>query len=575
MKPIESSTLRFFRYFVSTYRWRTALMVILLLVGGLLEGVSVVTLIPLLESAAAPGAEPTEGIVAVIHGVLRGVGVEPTLGALVALVIAGITLKAGFIYLAMRQVGFMVARVALDLRLRLVRALLAARWSYFGEQPTGRFANTIGSEVVRSSAAFMEACIIVAGLLQVAVYVVIAGLISWQVSLVAIGTALIVLRGLRRYISMGRSAGEEQTRLTKSLASRLVDALQGMKPMKAMAREELFWPLLESEAKGLNRAHRKNVVATQSLQLFHEPIVTLVLGLGLLGLLTFADRSFSAIVVLAFVFYRLMTHWNTLQMRYQVLVTGESAFWSLWDQIEEAESAVEEHPGDRKPDGLRDEIFIKEVDFAYGELQVLRKLSMRVPAGRITALIGRSGSGKTTIVDLVAGLQQPDSGNVHVDGVPMEEIDIKEWRRLLGYVPQEVFLFHDTVRRNITLGDDSISDARVEQALKDAGAWEFISREPEGIHAMVAPQGSAFSGGQRQRLAIARALVKRPALLILDEATTGLDAHTEAAILETLTELRGSVTILAISHQAALRGAADIIYELQGGEITGREEARR
>ncbi|HSH46058.1 MAG TPA: ABC transporter ATP-binding protein, partial [Longimicrobiales bacterium] len=320
-------------------------------------------------------------------------------------------------------------------------------------------------------------------------------------------------------------------------------------------------------AEGLNRAHRKSVVASESMRLFQEPVVTLVLGLGLMLLLTFTSTTFSAVVVLAFVFYRIMTHANNLQMRYQVMAVGESAFWSLRQQIEEARAAEEPNPGTRDATGLERAIELRDVRFSYGELKVLDGITIRVPAHQITALIGQSGSGKTTILDLVTGLQRPDSGEVLVDGVSLEELDLMSWRRLVGYVPQDVFLFHDTVRRNVTLGDDTISDDRVVQALKDAGAWDFIARDDAGIDAVVAPQGSNLSGGQRQRMAIARALVKAPALLILDEATTGLDTATEAAILETLSVLKQKVTILAVSHQPALRDTADLTLELSDGRL--------
>src|SRR5690606_26453272 len=188
-------------------------------------------------------------------------------------------------------------------------------------------------------------------------------------------------------------------------------------------------------AEGLNRAQRRSVVASESLRLFQEPIITLVLAGGLLALITLANRPFSAVVVLAFVFYRLMTNLNTLQMRYQIMSLGESAVWSLRGHIDEARAAEEVHPGSVPDDGLSDAIELRSVSFAYGDVQVLDDLSIRIPAGSITALIGESGSGKTTILDLVTGLQRPTSGEVYIDGVPLAELDLKSWREHIGYVP--------------------------------------------------------------------------------------------------------------------------------------------
>lgn len=571
MRLINAGTAAFFGYFLRAYPARTSWMILLLAISGVLEGVSVIALVPLLETAAAPQAGgATSGVSQLLAGWLGAVGLTPTLYVLTAVVVLGITCKAILLWLAMREVGFTVARVTLDLRLQLLRALLRARWSYFGKQPIGRYANSISSEAVLASSAYQEACSILAGGLQVVVYLGISALISWEVTLAALITGVLFIRLLRRFMGMGRAAGEDQTRLTRNLATRLVDALQGLKPMKAMAREDLFLPLLEREANGLNEAHKRFVVASQSLKLFQEPIVTLVLGVGLVFMFTLTERSFSSVVVLAFVFYRLMTHINTLQMRYQIMTKNESGFWSLREQIDDAQSAVELHQGQTIPRGLSDAIELRHVHFSYDELAVLHDINIRIPAGQITALVGASGSGKTTIIDLIAGLQRPLAGDVFVDGTPLEQIDLFAWRSLIGYVPQNVLVFQDTVRRNVTLGDDSISDERVLQALKNAGAVDFIARDSRGLDAMIAPQGSNYSGGQLQRLAIARALARNPALLILDEATTGLDAETEAAILDTLKTLRGKVTILAISHQPAIRGTADTTLELVSGSISAR-----
>ena len=184
---------------------------------------------------------------------------------------------------------------------------------------------------------------------------------------------------------------------------------------------------------------------------------------------------------------------------------------------------------------------------------MLDGLSLEIPAGEITAVIGTSGAGKTTIVDLITGLVQPDGGAVRVDGVRLPELDTRLWRQMLGYVPQEMLLLHDSVLMNVTLGDPEIKLDRVEAALRDAGAWEFVCELPEGVHSSVGERGTLLSGGQRQRIAIARALVHEPKLLILDEATAALDPENEAAVWEAVENLRGRVTVVAISHSRRSR----------------------
>jgi ATP-binding cassette subfamily C protein len=198
---------------------------------------------------------------------------------------------------------------------------------------------------------------------------------------------------------------------------------------------------------------------------------------------------------------------------------------------------------------------------------VFEKANLLVPAGKLTALIGPSGSGKTTVIDLVIGLLRPQSGAVRIDDVPLSELDLKAWRHMIGYVPQENLLLHDSILHNVTLGDPELSDDDAVQALKSAGAWEFIEPLPQGIHSTVGERGGKLSGGQRQRIMIARALVHKPRLLILDEATSALDPANEAAIGQTMQGLRGALTILAISHQTALVNAADCVYRLEKGQV--------
>jgi ATP-binding cassette subfamily C protein len=248
------------------------------------------------------------------------------------------------------------------------------------------------------------------------------------------------------------------------------------------------------------------------------------------------------------------------------MLAESSALWSLVDMIEEAR-AEQERTGGATPPPLERSLAFRDVRFSYEGKPLLDGASFELAAGRIHAIVGASGAGKTTLVDLVTGLVEPEAGRVEIDGVPLAEIDLKRWRRRIGYVPQEMLLLHDSIRTNVSLGDPEVDDARVCQALRDAGAWEFVSALPDGLDQSVGERGGLLSGGQRQRIAIARALVHEPRLLILDEATAALDGESEAAVWKSIAGLRGRTTVLAISHQPALLAIADRVLRVEAGRV--------
>jgi ATP-binding cassette, subfamily C, bacterial len=563
----EKDTVRFAAHFVRTYPGRTFLMVSLLILAGIAEGMGVVTLLPVLEVAVGTEEGQASGISLAVAEILQGVGLAPNLGVLLTVIVMAIIAKAVFTWLAMRQVGYTVAQVATDLRLQLIRALIKARWSHFTSHRTGHFATSISSEAQRAASAYREGCAVLASAIQVAVYMVIVFAVSWRLALITIAVGLAVSLLLRRFVAMVREAGRTETRLMKQLVWRLSDALPGIKPIKAMAREGQLLPLLEEETMEFNEARRRKVVATEGMKAFHEPILVLAIAVGIFAVLTWSNLPFSAVLVMVFLFHRVVTQINRIQSKYQEIASSESAFWSMHEHIARAMDDEEELGGSLPPPPLEDEIRFQGVSFAYGSEPVLQNVDLTIPAGRFVAMIGSSGAGKTTLVDLVAGLHRPTEGEVLLDGIPLGQVDLKAWRGRIGYVPQETLLFDGSVYRNVTLGDETVPRSEVQEALAAAGAWEFVSHLPDGMDRRIGERGTRLSGGQRQRIAIARALLRRPSILILDEATTALDPATEAAILETLGELRGQVTVLAISHQHAMREAADIVYEVANGRV--------
>jgi ATP-binding cassette subfamily C protein len=253
-----------------------------------------------------------------------------------------------------------------------------------------------------------------------------------------------------------------------------------------------------------------------------------------------------------------------LQKAYQKAMSLESAFMSTKELIDEVAADPEIDTGTR-PASFAELIWLDDLQFAHDQTPILRGLSMTVPANRLTVLTGPSGGGKTTTVDMLLGLHRPDQGRILVDGVPFEEIDLASWRDLVGYVPQEVFLLHDSVRANLTLGDDAIDDATIWWALQLAGIGDFVRQLDGGLEGTVGEGGGRFSGGQRQRLALARALVHRPRLLILDEVTSALDPATAIAVAQSIRELSRETTVLTITHRPEFLDVADQIYRVERG----------
>jgi len=306
------------------------------------------------------------------------------------------------------------------------------------------------------------------------------------------------------------------------------------------------------------------VFSKEALRAIHEPAIAALVAVGLYLALTRWDLPLATVMVLMVVLARVLGQIGKLQRQYQHLVACESAFWSLQRAIRHAERESEAQLGTVSPRlhrGLR----LDRVRFAYGDRQVLRSVCLTVPAGRFTAIVGASGAGKTTVVDLVTALLRPQGGEISTDELPLAQADLTRWRRMIGYVPQETFLLHDTVLHNVTLGDPNLGEADAEWALRAAGAWGLVATAPRGMQSIVGERGAKLSGGERQRLALARALVHRPRLLILDEATSALDAESEVELCATLRQLRGTLTILAISHRPAVVEAADRVYRLQEG----------
>lgn len=573
----EKSMRGFYRHFLGEHPRDSLVAFALLVLASAAEGVSIAALFPMLQGFAGTGAIESTAIGRTMGSVLRSVGLPVTVYSLLWTVVAGIVAKGIMSWLAMRRVGFAVATVTTRLRMRLMHALLHARWGYFTEQSRGAMANAVSAEATQAGLAFHHGVAAAARAVQVVVYAAVILVVSWAAFLFAIAAGLALVGPLGLLVRRAHKMGVRQADFTRSFVSILLGAVHGMKPIRAMGREEPFEELLTEHADELREAIGRRISATEGLTAAQEPMLALVVGIGFTLVTQFVTVDFALLVVLGFLFWRVAVQLNRAQQHYNLMASYVPYFWGIHSLSNLCEAEAETHTGEVAPPEGPAEITFDDVGFAYGDAWILQNVSLHVPAGSFVVLIGPSGAGKTTLMDMLAGLRSPTAGHIRVGDAPLDDIDLAAWRARVGYVPQEMTLITGTLRENVALGARSVSDEAIHTALNEAGASSFVDALPGGLDTSLGEHGAKLSGGQRQRVALARALVGAPSLLMLDEVSAALDPESEKEVVTTLGTLAGRRTIVAITHQRAMVEVADIVLALGDGRamVVDRDEALR
>ncbi|MBS0424761.1 MAG: ABC transporter ATP-binding protein [Proteobacteria bacterium] len=552
--------------YIMVFPRRSAFVLVALLIAGIAEGLSLTALLPLISIAVGDaGGSNESGIGQFMEKMLLDIGIDPTLDTILIIIVGGMFFKGFVLLLANRQVGFTVAHVATALRLDLIEALLASRWQYYLRQPVGSLANSIASEAYRAANGFEHSVNVLSLMVQVLVYTIVALFISWEATLASLIIGSFLLFVLNSLVSATRRAGTKQTHLLRDLLAYLSDVLSSVKSLKAMARDNVADAILREQTQQLEKATRREVMNREALNSLQEPILAALTASGLYLALVVWQLSLPEVMLMVFLLTRILGLLNKTQRRHQQLAAQESAYWALRKAAEGARAAAERATGTLQPT-LQKGITLHHVRFNYERKVIFRDLNIEIPVNTFTAVMGPSGTGKSTLLDLLCGLTEPQSGEVQIDGVSLHDINLREWRHMIGYVSQDTILLHDTVLNNILVGEPALTASDAERALRQAGAWDFVGALPDGMLTIVGERGGLLSGGQRQRIAIARALAHSPSFLILDEPTSALDPESERTICETLQSLAKDLTIIAVSHQPAVINAADRVFMLSNGE---------
>lgn len=554
------------RDFYRLHPSRFLLIVVALVFSGVAGGFGLAAFLPVIEIVFSAQEGERSPVSEMVLNLLGGLGVGSSLGVLLWLIVLIVAVKSMLLLAAMLLTGLTTADIVTDLRMELIRSMLNARWQFFIEKPLGEFANSINSEASRSSQAFFAAFLVVGDFFLLLVYLALALMISWQVTLAAVLVSPLMGLVFRSLFGMARRSGNAQTEIQKSVLARVGNALQGMKAVKAMGTQDRLEKIMSTDIHELLGALRRQVMASQILKTQQETFIVAIICVGLYWLYTFSAIEMASLIGLCVLFYRTITQFASMQKHYQAMALNDSAYHSMRRLIDEAshQTDISMSSAESDPNGA---VKFRDVYLNFGNCDVLKGVTLDLPLAGLVCIIGPSGSGKTSLVDLVAGLLTPTGGDLLVGQQKLTDLNLGKWRTHIGYVPQEMILFNDNVRNNVTLGAEGVPDAELWSALDRAGLKEVIEALPQRLDTQIGERGGKLSGGQRQRLSLARALVRNPRILILDEVTASLDPVTEQALAATLEQIAKSVLVLVVTHQAGVLRYADAVIRVQDGRV--------
>jgi ATP-binding cassette subfamily C protein len=453
---------------------------------------------------------------------------------------------------------------AASLRRDLYHAVMTTRWDVFCRRRSSDFSHVMTLETDRSAAVAGQLLSLCAVGVSTLAYGAMAIRVSPGMTALVSTCAVAVLLSLRPSGRLAHASGETLSTATSHLYSAIADDVASLKTARSYGAEGRHATRFQQLSDAVQSAYGQLATAHADVK-FHFDLggVLMLAAVVYIGALRLTLPS-SDLFLLLFLFARLMPKVASLRSGYQVVASHLPSFAAVTSVLKTCRAAAEPKAARVEPLTFEREIRLEHVSFGYDRVPAVRDISIAIRAGERTALIGPSGSGKSTIADLVMGLVAPDQGRIVVDDVCLDAERLESWRTQVGYVAQDAFLFHDTVRANLLWARPTATDAELVDCLHLSAA-DFVLQWPDGLDTIVGDRGVLVSGGERQRLALARALVRHPSVLILDEATSALDADNERRILDAVDQLPWSPTVLLITHRRSAIAGAHVVHSLDNG----------
>lgn len=555
------------------------------LAGALLEGLGLMLLLPLLHLAGVFGASDATSlsryIPALVGMWLDGIPKDSRLLLMLGVFVGLIALQSGIALLRDRQSLLLRLRFVDHLRSHLFGALAAARWGFLSRHHSSEFLSVLTTDVGRIGIGALCLLQLFTQLAVFPVYLGVAFHLSAPVTGIAVLTGAALWWVLRKSREAAKQSGQVLSQATQGLFKEIQEFLGALKLIKIHGEDAGYRRQFSHVLTQLQEQQRQfQIISGRSQAAFRVGGALALAGLTYVSLVVVQLPGASLLVLIA-IFSRMLPQVSGIHMNMQQLWQMAPAFdnWHRWVLACEAEAEPMEPlaaiGGDGGSAPLQTGMHLKNVSYRHPSgNQSFEVSNLFIPAHRTTAIVGPTGSGKTTLLDLLSGLTPPDSGTIEVDGQPLASCT--GWRRQIAYIPQETAILDGTVRENLSWGAADADETRMMAALGQAAAADFVRALPLGLDTWVGERGVRLSGGEKQRLALARALLRNPGILILDEATSALDREHQQTIIEALKRLHGQMTVLIVTHRLGeISALVDGVVHVEAGRIGPWVEAQR
>ncbi|ABC32705.1 ABC-type multidrug transport system, ATPase and permease components [Hahella chejuensis KCTC 2396] len=543
------------------------LLTTLLFALAFVQGVGLLALIPLLTLAGVDAGYELGSQWSWLGSMLE---LNEALIIFIVIIVVYSTIK----YFQQTLAAKLQTELALNLRGRLTAKMLAFSWLRFTQFRVSHLAQVLNHEVDRASQISLLLVQLVSLSCVLGVYSVVSYLTSPGLTLVALVSGGGIYAGSRCLNRLSLRNGEEGKVLRQAYFSAVSEYMQGMKVVKAFKQEKRAGVDLEEQSRRLGCALLRFKKISALVTLYYE----ILIAVCLVGLCYFFIRwvklPAAEFIVLLLLFSRFAPILKDMSYRYQQILNILPSYSEVVCILNgDVEEGLSDKSIEVKPIVATRSVRLERVSFSYLSTPgtyALRDFSITLPVNSVTALLGPSGSGKTTAADILSGLLTPSNGQVLIDGKELSEQEITQWSHSVSYVTQESFLFNKSVRENLLWAAPGIEEDELWEALRNASAERFVKALPQGIDTLIGERGDLLSGGEKQRLAVARALLRKPALLILDEVSSALDEENETVIIEAIRELKKMTTVLIITHRKALLSCTDFVVHMENGEVQSR-----